>query len=44
MTTRPASASEQIQLENEIKKLSFYLREKEMDTQARERAGARQFV
>jgi Plasmid replication region DNA-binding N-term len=31
---------EQIQLENEIKKLSFDLREKEMDTQARERERA----
>jgi hypothetical protein len=31
---------EQIQLENEIKKFSFELREKEMDTQARERERA----
>jgi hypothetical protein len=31
---------EQIQLENEIKKLSFDLREKEIDTQARERERA----
>jgi len=31
---------DQIQLENEIKKLSFELREKEMDTQARERERA----
>jgi hypothetical protein len=31
---------DQIQLENEIKKLSFDLREKEMDTQARERERA----
>ena len=31
---------EQIQLENEIKKLSFDLREKELDTQARERERA----